>query len=96
MSRGNLEQWFAVTLKKDGIFYDLHFLRRSKELAQKAGERHGKVYGVKKVDRDELFREKYNVKLNPPQGMYLGQGIYENELDLDVILGLRRQRKEKK
>lgn len=95
MSRNGLDQWFAVTLKKDGLFYDLHFCVKSKEVAERRGEKHGKVYGVKKVDRDELFREKSNIKLNPPEGLYLGQGIYENELDLDVMLGLRKQHKEK-
>ena len=71
---------------------------RAQKLARK---KNGRVLSIRKVSGKKDITEWPSgvefMKLKPqPKGLYLGGGMYEEDVDLDKILGLRRDKKDKK
>jgi hypothetical protein len=98
-----MERDFEVRLLIGGITKMFHFRdlrnqdqaqQRAKKLAKK---KNGKVISVRKVNVDDWPSGVELMKLEKqPRGLYLGAGTYESDIDLDKILGLRKNNKNAK
>lgn len=77
-------------LIKAYLYYDDEGVKTHKQAAQKA-KKHGKVISVEKVDNQALLGRIENLDLS--ENYYLGGGIYEDDLNLDEVLGLRKKTK---
>jgi hypothetical protein len=74
------------------LFGTVHHLAKSKESAERWGEsQFGKIYGVRKVNRDDLFKDR-EVKNNrmianqKPLGLQIARNVYESDVDLTEML----------
>lgn len=85
-------------LQKMFHFNDLRNQRQAELRAQKlASKKNGRVLSVKKVNVDEWPSGIEFMKLQrQPRGLYLGAGVYEGDIDLDRILGLRKDGKKRR
>lgn len=94
---------FEVRLLIGGVAKMFHFRdlknqdqaqMRARKLAKK---KNGKVLSVRKVYIDEWPMGVELMRLErQPRGLYLGAGMYEADIDLDKILGLKKEPKNKK
>ncbi len=75
------------------LYYTSDGVRTHKQAAQKA-KKHGKVISVEKVDTHALLGRIENLDLTEdPMSQYLGGGVFEDDLNLDEVLGLRKKTK---
>lgn len=98
-----MERDFEVRLLIGGITRMFHFRdirnqdqaqMRARKLAKK---KNGKVISIRKVNIDDWPSGVELMRLErQPRGLYLGAGTYENDIDLDKILGLKKDSKNKK
>lgn len=80
-------------LIKSYLYYYSEGVRTHKQARQKA-RKHGKVISVEKVDTQALLGRIENLKLDDePERFYLGGGVFEDELNLDEVLGLSKKTK---
>lgn len=98
-----MERDFEVRLIIGGIAKMFHFrdLRNQDQAVQRAQKlakkKNGKVLSVRKVNVDEWPSGIELMRLErQPRGLYLGAGTYENDIDLDKILGLKKESKNNK
>lgn len=77
-------------LIKAYLYYNDEGVKTHKQAAQKA-RKHGKVISVEKVDTQALLGRIENLDLS--EDYYLGKGIYEDDLNIDEVLGLRKKTK---
>jgi len=77
-------------LIKSYLYYYDEGVKTHKQAAQKA-KKHGKVISVEKVDTQALLGRIENLDLS--ENYYLGGVVYENELNLDEVLGLSKKTK---
>jgi len=74
------------------LFRTVHHLAKDKESAERWGEsKFGKIYGVQKVNRDDLFkdREAKNNRMianQRPLGLQIARNTYEVDVDLTKML----------
>ena len=93
------EIWFEITYKQDGVFKTQHHLAQDKDRAEQWGEkRFGKIYGVQKVNLDDLVKskeEKYEqiVARQQPLGLKIAKNVYEVDFDLTEMLVGKPKRK---
>jgi len=80
-------------LIKDYLYYPDEGVRTHAQ-ARKKAKKHGRVISVEKVDTQALLGKIENLKLEQEPGKYyLGGDIYEDELNIDELLGLRKKTK---
>jgi hypothetical protein len=98
-----MERDFEARLRISGItkmfhFRDLRNQDQADKRAQKlARKKNGEVLSVRKVNVDEWPSGVELMRLErQPKGLYLGAGTYEGDIDLDKILGLRKNNKNAK
>jgi hypothetical protein len=98
-----MERDFEIRLLICGVSRMFHFrdLRNQEQAEQRARKlakkKNGKVLSIRKVNIDEWPSGVELMKLEKqPKGLYLGGGVYENDIDLDKMLGLRRNNKNAK
>ena len=83
---------FEVRVLTNGIVKMLNFRVGNPDRAKKLAKKHGQVLGVKKVGLPSYIGSPNCYELEQePLGLYLGSGVYEKDIDLDVILGLRKK-----
>jgi hypothetical protein len=89
-----IETWYEITYKDNGIFKTQHHLAMDKDRAERWGEsKFGKIYGVQKVSRDDLFRDREQknnqmIANQMPLGMKIAKGVYESDINLtDMLFG---------
>ncbi len=76
---------------KKYLYYHDDGVKTHTQAAQKA-QKHGRVISVEKVDNHALLGGIEN--LNLEEGNYdLGGGVFEDDLKLDEVLGLRKKTK---
>lgn len=69
---------------------------RTHDQARKKAKKHGRVISVGKVDIPSLLSKIEDINLNEePERHYLGGGIYEDELDIDKVLGLTKKKEDR-
>ncbi len=83
--------------RQQGHHNMFHFWASSPERAKEKGQKIGRVVGVSKVDALKGLTDIEQMKLKqmPRQdkGLYIGGGLYDNTLNLDELLGLRRAKR---
>ncbi len=93
----NYEVVVEVEGRQQGHHIMFHFPAKSQGKAAEKGSRYGRVMSVRKVDASEFISDIENMKLKQskpePRGLYIGGGLYDNTLNLDEILGLRRAKR---
>lgn len=72
---------------KSFLYYYEDGVKTHKQAAQKA-RKHGKVISVRKVDTPALLSRIESLNLDDE---YLGGGVFESDLKLDEVLGLRKK-----
>lgn len=78
---------------KSYLYYYSDGVKTHRQAARKA-TKHGKVISVEKVDTQALLGRIENLNLDEePIRYYLGGGVYEDELDIDGVLGLSKKTK---
>ena len=78
---------------KSYLYYASEGVRTHKQAVNRA-KKHGKVISVEKVDAEALLGRIENINLsNEPERFYLGSGVFEDELNLDEVLGLSKKPK---
>lgn len=94
--------WFEITYKENDIFKTQHHLAKDKDVAERWGEnKFGKIYGVQKVNRDDLLKNKehqYNkiIQNQKPLGLQIARNVYEVDFDLtEMLLGQPKKKQEK-
>lgn len=76
---------------KSFLYYYSDGIKTHKQAAQRARKK-GKVISVEKVDAQALLGKIEDLSLEQePERYYLGGGVFEDELNLDEILGLRKK-----
>lgn len=84
------------TLRQSGHHNMFHILAKKPETAAQRAGKYGRVVSVRKVNPENVIRDIEQLKIKKPvkqKGLYLGSGIYEESLDLDTMLGLRRAKR---
>ena len=92
---------YEVRVKVGQLLQSFHFERRTQKQAVAEASRHGKVVSARKVSPQLLVGNIENLKLEDngqkPQLLnskeprqYLGGGIFEDQLDIDRMLGLKK------
>lgn len=91
-----IRRMFEVRVKVGEKLKSYHYsASNSKQAAQRA-KKHGRVVSAKKVDIQALLGKIENLNLSEePIRQYLGSGIYEDELNLDEVLGLTKKKKDR-
>lgn len=80
---------FEVRVKVGQLFKTYHYEANDGKQAASKAKRHGRIISVRKVDIQALLGRIENIKLDEePERYYLGGGVYEDELNLDQVLGL--------
>ena len=93
------EIWFEVTYKENGVFKSQHHMAQDKDRAEQWGRmKFGKIYGVQKVNLDDLVKskeEKYDriVANQQPLGLKIAKNVYEVDFDLTEMLVGKPKRK---
>lgn len=85
-----------VAGREQGHHIMFHFFAKSPDKAREKGEKKGRVLSVRKVNPDNVIRDIEQMKIvkqPKPQGLYIGSGLYEDNIDLDKMLGLRRAKR---
>ncbi len=80
--------------REQGHHIMFHFDAKDPDKARAKGEKKGRVVSVCKVDPSVVCRDVEKMKLKQQRredrGLYIGGGLYDNTLNLDEMLGLRR------
>lgn len=85
---------FEARVMVNGIPQMFHYLAKNQEQAQVKARKKGRVQSVRKVDASEYTVGIETLRLEPAsRGLYLGAGVYEGDINLDEILGLRKKKK---
>lgn len=88
---------FEVKVKVGQKTETFHFEKRTSKQAGEAGQKHGRVLSVRKVDRQALLGNIEKLDLSQePLRTYLGSGVYEDELNIDAVLGLSKKENRRK
>lgn len=75
-----------------GKILTLHFDVNNADLAKKRAAKRGRVISCQKVSVDEYTNNIEHLELNQqPLGLRLGVGVYERDIDLDSILGIKKK-----
>ncbi len=77
---------------KKYLYYHDKGVKTHKQAAQKA-KKHGRVISVEKVDNQALLGRIENLNLEEGGNYDLGGGVFEDDLNLDEVLGLRKKTK---
>lgn len=92
----NYEVTVEVKGRKQGHHIMFHFFAKHPNKAAEKGSKYGRVLSVRKVSSDNVIRDIEQMKIPKPpkpQGLYIGCGLYEDNIDLDKMLGLRRAKR---
>lgn len=88
------DRYFEARVLVNGLPQMFHYWAKDQEQAQVKARKKGRVQSVRKVDASEYTVGIETLKLEPVnKGLYLGAGVYENDFNLDEILGLRKKKK---
>tara|TARA_Y100000310_G_scaffold79271_2_gene75954 strand:+ start:4407 stop:4748 length:342 start_codon:yes stop_codon:yes gene_type:complete len=91
-----IDKAFEVKVKigkliKAYLYYRSDGVKSHRQAARKA-KKHGKVISVEKVDAQALLGRIENLDLSEEsERYYLGGGVFEDELDIDGVLGLSKK-----
>jgi hypothetical protein len=98
-----MERDYEAILRIKGITKMFHFrdLRNQSQAEQRASKlakkKNGEVLHIRKINVDDWPSGVELMRLErQPKGLYLGAGTYEGDIDLDKILGLRKNSKNAK
>ena len=80
---------------KSYLYFSSDGIRTHKQAANKA-KKHGKIISVEKVDTQALLGRIENLKLDDINNQYIGEGVYENDLKIDELLGLSKKTKKRR
>lgn len=87
---------FEVKVRVDGDIRSYHYQAKSHEQAVTKAQKRGRILGVRKVSPSDIIGNIESIKLDQkPLGLYIGGGLYENDINLDEILGLRKPSRNK-
>ncbi len=88
---------YEVRVKVGQKLKSYHYKANTSKNAAKKGKKHGRIISVKKVDIQTLLGNRIeNLNLDEPaERIYLGDGIFEDDLDIDGVLGLTKKTKRK-
>lgn len=94
---GILRKIYEVRVKVGQEIRSFHFEKNSQRAAVEAGQKRGRVVSVRKVDRQVLLGniEKLDLTTDSVRS-YLGGGIYEDDLNIDGVLGLQSKENHRK
>jgi len=85
-----ISRTFEVKVKVGQLFKTYHYEANTNRQAAGKAKRHGRIISIRKVDIQALLGKIENIKLDEePERYYLGGGIYEDELNIDQIIGLK-------
>jgi len=89
-----ISKTFEVKVKVGQLFKTYHYEASTNKQAASKAKRHGRIISVRKVDIQALLGRIENLKLEEePERYYLGGGVYEDDLNIDEVLGLSKKTK---
>jgi len=85
-----------VRTRENSKLATLHCPARSPGQAARKASKGRQVVGVRKLQLGKLFGDIEKLELGQGQGLDLGGGIYEGDIDIDSILGFSKNSRRKR